>query len=55
MVDHGTLAQQLYEAYAEDADWAAYDGSRLPVWEFVAERIQNHWTAVARKAAGLLI
>ncbi len=55
MIDHGTMAQQLYEEYAADADWMNFLNQRMPAWEFLPEKIQDHWAAVARKAAELLI
>lgn len=50
-----TLAEQLYESYAEDAGWVDYRGHDMPPWINLPDPEKDHWTAVARRAAGLLI
>lgn len=53
--DHGTLAERLYEAYGEDAGWRNYQGFRMPSWDELPSETRDHWTAVARKAAEMLL
>ena len=55
MNDHGTLAEQLYEAYGESADWMNFMHTRMPAWEDLPDKIKDHWNAVARKAAEMLL
>jgi len=55
MTDHGTLAEQLYTAYGESSDWLNFQETRMPPWDELPEKIQDHWCAAARKAVELLI
>lgn len=51
----GTMAEQLYQAYGEDANWVDYRGHEMPPWDNLPDDEKNHWTAVARQAARMLI
>lgn len=55
MVDHGSLAQQLYEAYGDSVGWKNYMGFPMPPWELLSDTVKDGWAAVARKAAELLV
>jgi hypothetical protein len=53
--DHGTMAERLYEAYGEDAHWVDERGQEMSPWERLAPETKDHWTAVARKSAQMLL
>jgi hypothetical protein len=41
-----SLAQILYEAYCESAEWkSAITGAALPQWENAPEAVKKHWGA----------
>ena len=41
------LAEKLYNAYGDSAEWKNYFGSDMPKWSVLPEKIKDHWRAVA--------
>lgn len=48
------LAQVLYEAYGDKANWKTYNNTTMDTWLDVREDIKDKWVAVAVKAREVL-
>lgn len=55
MTNDITLAQSMYEAYCEDAQWLSYLGVRCPPWTCLTAAVQRHWEAAAAHARATLL
>lgn len=51
--DDEAMAEDLYNAYGEHADWEAHDGRPMPEWADLPHITRDHWVAVAEKAREL--
>lgn len=52
-MDTMTLAQVMYEAYGEKAEWKAFGGTPMPTWAQLQEnspQIVERWVAAAEAA-----
>ena len=47
------LAQVLYEAYGDKANWKNYAGLPMPTWNDLPDNIKSYWEAVVIKCKKL--
>lgn len=50
-IDYAMLAERGYNAYGDECNWLNYQGSSMPTWDELPQRIKNNWIAAAKAIA----